>query len=94
MRRLWVWHVSAPGAYVYIDVACNYAEDEGRRLGAGLQEQASNPLKLHWSRALLVSVKEKSGQRILAGKDRETSASEPLMRYRNNCDGVETGGLA
>ena len=34
-------------------------KDEGRPLGAGLQEQASNHLKLHWSRAIVVSVKEK-----------------------------------
>jgi len=33
--------------------------DEGRPLGAGLQEQASNHLKLHWSRAIVVSVEEK-----------------------------------
>ena len=37
-------------------------EDEGRSLGAGLQEQASNHLKLHWSRAIVVSVKEKAGR--------------------------------
>jgi hypothetical protein len=37
-------------------------EDEGRPLGAGLQEQASNHLKLHWSRAIVVSVKEKAGR--------------------------------
>ena len=33
--------------------------DEGRPLEAGLQEQASNHLKLRWSRARVVSVKEK-----------------------------------
>ena len=36
-------------------------KDEGRPLGAGLQEQASNRLKLHWLRAIVVSVKEKAG---------------------------------
>jgi len=34
--------------------------DEGRSLGAGLQEQASNHLKLLWSNARVVSVKEKA----------------------------------
>jgi len=34
-------------------------EDEGRPLEAGLQEQASNRLKLHWLRAIVVSVEEK-----------------------------------
>ena len=33
-----------------------------RPLGAGLQELASNRLKLHWSRAIVVSVKEKVPQ--------------------------------
>ena len=49
--------------------ARNCAEDEGRPLGAGLQEQASNHLKLLWSKAMVVSVEEKSRQRIVAGVD-------------------------
>jgi len=36
-------------------------EDGGRPSGVGLQEQVSNHLKLLWSRALVVSVKEKAG---------------------------------
>jgi hypothetical protein len=32
------------------------AEDEGGLLGVGLQEQASNHLKLLWSKAMVVSV--------------------------------------
>jgi len=39
--------------------ARNCERDEGRPLEAGLQEQASNHLKLLWSRARVVSVKEK-----------------------------------
>ena len=50
-----------------IEATCNCARDEGRPLGAGLQEQASNHLKLLWSRARVVSVKEKSWLRIMAG---------------------------
>ena len=38
-------------------------------LGAGLQEQASNHLKLMWSKAMVVSVKEKSRHWIVAGED-------------------------
>ena len=69
--KIWFFDrlASAPGAHVDIDGARNYAKDEGRPLGAGLQEQASNHLKLHRSRAVVVSVKEKSGQRVLAGRD-------------------------
>jgi hypothetical protein len=47
----------------------NCAGDEGRPLGVGLQEQAPNHLKLLWSEAMVVSVKEKSRHRIVAGED-------------------------
>ena len=40
-------------------------KDEGRPLGAGLQELASNRLELHWSRATVVSVKEKAGRDLV-----------------------------
>jgi len=89
---------SAPGAHVDIDVARNYARDEGGPLGAGLQEQASNHLKLHRSRAVVVSVKEKSGQRILAGKhqgdERKRTADEvsKQMRGRQNWGAIVTPG--
>jgi len=43
------------------------AEDEGRPLGAGLQEQASNHLKLLWPKAMVVSVGEKSRLKTAAG---------------------------
>ena len=36
------------------------AEDEGGPLGVGLQELISNHLKLLWSKAMVVSVQEKS----------------------------------
>jgi len=39
-------------------------EDEGWPLEAGLQEQASNHLKLLWPKARVVSVKEKSRLRL------------------------------
>jgi len=38
-------------------------------LEAGLQEQVSNHLKLLWSNAMVVSVKEKSRLKIVAGVD-------------------------
>jgi hypothetical protein len=44
-------------------------KDEGGPLGAGLQEQASNHLKLLWSRAMVVSVKEKAWHKTVSGKD-------------------------
>ena len=60
----------------------NCTEDEGGPLGAGLQEQASNHLKLLWSKALVVSVEEKAWQRLCQVRIKEMSASEPLMRCR------------
>ena len=47
----------------------NCAEDEGGPLGAGLQEQASNHLKLLWSKAMVVSVEEKAWQKTVSGED-------------------------
>ena len=55
----------------FIERARNCARDEGCwPLEAGLQEEASNHLKLLWSKAMVVSVKEKSRHRIAAGVDR------------------------
>jgi hypothetical protein len=42
--------------------------DEGRPLGADLQELASNPLKLHGSRALVVSVEGKGTAKTVSGE--------------------------
>ena len=67
--------------------------DEGRSLEVGLQDLASNHLKLRWSRAMVVSVKEKAGQRPCQVRIREASASELLLRCRNELDDVKTGGL-
>ena len=38
----------------------SYMEDEGRPLGAAMQVEASNHLKLLWTKAMVVSVKEKA----------------------------------
>jgi hypothetical protein len=55
-----------------------------------LQEQASNRLKLRWLNARVVSVKEKSRQRIVAGEDqgderkRTTDEVSKINRWRQN----------
>jgi len=72
----------------------NCTRDEGRSLGAGLQEQASNHLKLLRSKALVVSVEEKAWQGLCQVGIKEMSESEPLMRCRKIRDGVKTGVLA
>ena len=59
-------------------------------LEAGLQEQASNHLKLLWPKAMVVSVKEKSRLRIVAGvehgdeRKRTTDEVSKIMRWFQN----------
>lgn len=48
-----------------------FTEDEGRPLGIGLQELVPNRFKLHWSRAIVVSVDGKGKALILPGVDQE-----------------------
>jgi hypothetical protein len=57
--------------------ARNWVRDEGRPLGADLQERASNRLKLLWSRAMVVSVEQKSRQGSWQVWIKEMSESEP-----------------
>jgi len=58
--------------------------------GVGLQEQAPNHLKLRWLKARVVSVKEKSRQKIVAGEDqgderkRTTDEVSKINRRRQN----------
>ncbi len=70
-------------AHVFIQMP-NCAKDEGCPLGVGLQEQAPNHLKLRWLRASVVSVKEKSWLRIMAGEgqggERERTTDEASKR--------------
>jgi len=58
-----------------------------------LQERASNHLKLLRLKALVVSIKEKAGQRPCQVRFREASASKLPLRCRNEKDDVRTGGL-
>jgi len=67
--------------------------DEGRPLRTGLQGQVLNHLKLQWSRAIVVSVKEKGRTRSCQVRIKETNVSEPLMTYRKLTDDVKTEGL-
>ena len=69
----------------------NCRRDGGGPPGVGLQKQASNPLKLRWLRARVVSVREKAQSNCQVWV-KKMSASEPLMTYRKNRDDVKTGG--
>jgi hypothetical protein len=46
--------------YCECDACACCTKDDGRSLGAALQEAASNHLKLRWLKAMVVSVKEKA----------------------------------
>ena len=76
----------------------NCTEDEGRPLGAGLQEQASNRLKLLWSKAMVVSVKEKAWQKTVSGMDqgderkRITDEVSKYQRWRQNWGACRSPG--
>ena len=70
------------GSYCQVQPCC--MKDEGRPLGAGLQEQASNHL-------VLLRLKRRGGERPGKGdrKNRQVSgekmsASEPLMTHRKS----------
>ena len=59
--------------------------DEGRPLGADLQELASNHLKLLWSNARVVSVKEKAPLKVsgeVQGGERKRTTDEVSKRIR------------
>jgi hypothetical protein len=64
--------------------------DVGRPLGAGLQEQGSNHLKLLWASARVVNVEEKGRARLCQVRIKETKASEPLMTYPKQIGDVKT----
>ena len=72
-------------AWCYREGVRNCARDEGRPLGVGLQEQAPNHLKLRWLRARVVSVKEKSWLKTVAGEvqgdERKRTTDEVSKHY-------------
>ncbi|MET4214504.1 transposase InsO family protein [Bradyrhizobium sp. LA2.1] len=68
-----------------------FAEDGGRPLEVGLQEQTSNRHELHWLRAIVVNVDGKGGARLRQVRFKETNGSKPLMTCRNVSNDVETG---
>jgi hypothetical protein len=60
--------------------------------GAALRGEASNRLMLRWLKTVVVSDEEKAPARRQVGI-RKTSASESLLKCRNNLDDIETGAF-
>ena len=71
-----------------------FTKDEGRPLEVGLQEQASNRLKLRRSRAVVVSVDGKGGAGLRQVRIEKTNASEPLMTCRKLLRRCQNRGVA
>jgi hypothetical protein len=102
-KRIWhrrgrlgdTWHLDegAPRTHSQMAGVRCCTGDEGRPLGAGLQEQAPNPLKLQRSRAAVVSVEEKAGQRSCQVESKEMSVSELRRTCRKGLGDVKTGGI-
>lgn len=70
---------------------CNCTRDGSRPSEAVLQEEASNHFKLRWSKARVVSVKEKVSYKI-SGMDQGDEAIKPLLKCRKRIDEIKTEG--
>ena len=69
----------------------NYTKDGSRSSEAALQEEASNHFKLRWSKARVVSVKEKVSN-MISGKNQGDEEIKPLQKCRKCMDEIKTGG--
>lgn len=70
---------------------CNCIRDGGRPSEAALQEEAANHSKLRWSKAKVVSVREKVSYKI-SGKDQGDEEIKPLLTCRKRKDEIKTEG--
>ena len=68
---------------------CNCIEDGGWPSEAALQEEASNHSKLRWSKARVVSVREKVSYKA-SDKDQGDEAIKPLLKCRKRIDEIKT----
>jgi hypothetical protein len=67
--------------------------DGSRPSEAALQEEASNHSKLRWSKAKVVSVREKVSGKT-SGEDQGDEAIKPLLKCRNGIDEIKTEGMS
>ena len=65
--------------------------DRGRSSEAALQEEASNHSKLRWSKAKVVSVREKVSYKV-SDKDQGDEAIKPLLKCRKRMEEIKTEG--
>ncbi len=72
----------------------NCTRDEGGPFGFGDQKLIPSDRKLLWSKAMVVSVAEKSGRWSRQARLREASVSEPLLMCRKLLRRCQNRGLA
>ncbi|EKE09253.1 MAG: hypothetical protein ACD_16C00204G0002 [uncultured bacterium] len=65
--------------------------DGGRPSEAALQEEVTNHSELRWSKAKVVSVREKVSYKI-SGRDQGDEAIKPLLKCRKRIDEIKTEG--
>src|SRR4030095_8271634 len=88
--RYWTMDEGAPRTHSQSAGVRCCTGDEGRPLGAGLQEPAPNRVKLQRERAAVVSVEEKAGLRSCQVGSKEMSASKLLKTCRKGLGDVKT----
>src|SRR3981189_226506 len=71
----------------------NCTRDEGRPFEVGNQVLISSHRKLLSSKAMVVNVAEKSGQRFRQARSREASASKPSMKCRKRIRRCQNRGV-
>ena len=67
----------------------NCTRDGSRPSEAALQEEASNHSKLRWSKARVVSVREKVSYKT-SGMDQGDEAIKPLLKCRKRISEIKT----
>ena len=70
---------------------CNYTRDGSRSSEVALQGVISNHSKLRWSKARVVSVREKVSYKI-SSEDQGDEAIKPLLKRRKRMDEIKTEG--
>ena len=78
-------------SHIVFKLVRNYTRDGGRPSEAALQEEASNHSKLRWSKARVVSVREKVSRKR-SGESQGDEAIEPLLKCRKRMDEIKTEG--
>jgi hypothetical protein len=67
-------------------------QDESRPLAIAMQVEIANHPKVLWSKAMVLSVREKGRARLCQVCIKETKTIEPLKKYRKRIGVIKTEG--